>query len=51
MAKRTHSINFKSFESERTGARLVVQPWFSYLGPNLPNIRVTFPLTAPENTH
>ncbi len=51
MVKRTHPINFKSFESERTGARFVVQPWFSYLGPNLPNIRVTFPLTAPENTH
>ena len=51
MAKRTHPINFKSLESEKTRVRFVVQPWFSYLGPNSPNIRVTFPLTAPENTH
>ena len=51
MAKRTHPINFKSFESERTGTRFIVQPWFSYIGPNRPNISVTFPMNALKNVH
>ena len=46
MAKRTHPINFKSFVSERTGVRFIVQPWFSYIGSNPPKIRVTFPVIA-----
>ena len=50
MAKRTHPINFKSFESERTGARFIVQPWFSYVGPNPPNISVTFPVSMLKNS-
>ena len=51
MAKRTHPINFKSFESERTGARFIVQPWFSYIGRNPPNISVTFPMNVLKNVH
>ncbi len=51
MAKRTHPINFKNFVSERTGARFIVQPWFSYIGPNQPKIRVTFPTNSLKNTH
>ena len=51
MAKRTHPINFKSFVSERTGVRFIVQPWFSYIGPNPPQIRVTFPVISQKNTH
>ena len=49
MAKRTHPINFKSFESERTEARFIVQPWFSYIGRNPPNISVTFPMNVLKN--
>lgn len=44
MAKRTNPLNFKSFESERTGARFIVQPWFSYIGPSQPKIHVITPL-------
>ena len=51
MAKRTHPINFKSFESERTGARFIVQPWFSYVGSNPLNISVTFPINVLKNAH
>jgi hypothetical protein len=51
MAKRTHPINFKSFVSERTGARFIVQPWFSYIGPNRPQIRVSFLANALKKTH
>ena len=51
MAKRIHPHNFKSFESERTRARFVVQPWFSYIGPNPPKIRVTSSLKSPKNIH
>ena len=51
MAKRTHPINFKSFLSERTGVRFIVQPWFSYIGPNPPRIRVTLPSISSKNTH
>ena len=51
MAKRTHPINFKSFVSERTAVRFIVQPWFSYIGPNPPQIRVTFPVISHKNTH
>jgi hypothetical protein len=51
MAKRTHPINFKSFESERTGIRFIVQPWFSYIGTNPPNISVTFPMNMLKNVH
>ena len=51
MAKRIRPHNFKSFESERTGARFVVQPWFSYIGPNPPKIRVTSSLKSPKNIH
>lgn len=51
MAKRIHPINFKSFESERTGARFIVQPWFSYIGPNPPNISVTFPVSVLKNVY
>jgi len=51
LAKRTHPINFKSFESERTGARFIVQPWFSYVGTNPPNISVTFPMNVLKNVH
>ena len=40
VAKRTHPRNFKSLESERTGIRFIVQPWFDYIGPNPPKIRV-----------
>ena len=43
LAKRTNPFNFKSFKSERTGARFIVQPWFSYIGPDSPKIHVTFP--------
>jgi hypothetical protein len=43
LAKRTNPFNFKSFKSERTGARFIVQPWFSYVGPDSPKIHVTFP--------
>ena len=51
MAKRTHPTNFKSFESERSGARFIIQPWFSYIGPNPPKVRVNFPLSMLKNTH
>ena len=43
LAKRTNPYNFKSFKSEKTGARFIVQPWFSYVGPDSPKIHVTFP--------
>jgi len=51
MAKRTHPINFKSFVSERTGVRFIIQPWFSYIGPKRPQIRVSFPASVLKNTH
>ena len=51
MAKRTHPINFKSFVSERTGTRFILQPWFSYIGPKRPQIRMSFPANALKNTH
>ena len=51
MAKRTHPIDFKSFVSERTGVRFIVQPWFSYIGSDPPKIRVTFPVISQKNTH
>lgn len=51
MAKRIHPINFKSFVSERTGVRFIVQPWFSYIGSNPPKIRVTFPVISQKNTY
>lgn len=51
IAKRNHPTNFKSFVSERTGVRFIVQPWFSYIGPNSPQIRVTFLANAQKNTH
>ena len=51
MARRTHPINFKSFVSERTGARFILQPWFSYIGPKRPQIRVSFPANPLGNTH
>ena len=51
MAKRSHSRNFQSFESERTGARFIVQPWFSYIGSNQPKIRVVSSLSSPKDIH
>ena len=51
VAKRTHPLNFKGFESERAGIRFIIQPWFSYIGPNPPQIRVTFPVISQKNTH
>ena len=51
MAKRSHSRNFQSFESERTGARFIVQPWFSYIGSNQPKIRVVSTLASPTDIH
>ena len=50
-AKRTHPLNFKSFESQKTGIKFVVQPWFSYIGPNPPQIRVTLPLNSLKTIH
>ena len=44
-------FNFKCFESERTRARFVVQPWFSYIGRSPPNFSVTYPMNVLKNVH
>jgi len=50
-ARRTHPRIFKNFESEKAGIRFIFQPWFNYLGPNPPSIRVTTPLNSLKNFH
>ena len=41
----------KNFESEKAGIRFIFQPWFRYLGPNPPGIRVTTPFNSLKNFH
>jgi hypothetical protein len=50
-ARRTHPRTFKKFKSEKAGIRFVFQPWFHYLGPNPPGIRMTTPFNFPKSFH
>lgn len=45
-AARNHPKNFKNFNSEISKVGFVVQPWFSYQGPERPKIRVIYPFRA-----
>ena len=49
--RRSHPRTFKILESKKTGIRFIVQPWFHYVGPNPPGIRVTLPFNSPINFH
>ncbi len=49
--KRIHPRTFKIIESEKTGIQFVVQPWFRYIGPQPPAIRVTVPFNSPRVFH
>jgi len=44
--KRMHPRKFDTYNSEITKIRFVVQPWFHYLGPKRPDIRVIYPFRA-----
>ena len=48
---RAHPRTFKKFKSEKAGIRFIIQPWFNYLGPNSPGIRVAFPFDSPKKFH
>jgi hypothetical protein len=45
-AVRNHPKNFKTFNSEISKIGFVTQPWFRYLEPERPNIRVIYPFRA-----
>jgi len=45
-AIRNDPKNFKNFNSEISKIGFVVQPWFRYLEPERPNIRVIYPFRA-----
>ncbi|MEE9258323.1 MAG: hypothetical protein V3U37_02170 [Nitrospinaceae bacterium] len=43
-AHRSHPRTFKFFDSQAARIRFILHPWQNYLGPNLPKIRVVYPL-------
>jgi len=50
-ARRVNPQNFKKFESEKSVIRFVFQPWFRYLGPDQPGIRMVTPFNSQEKFH
>ena len=49
--RRTHPRTFKIIESKKTGIQFIVRPWFRYMGPQSPEIRLTTPFNSPRAFH
>ena len=45
LARRSHPKDFKRLDSKSAQIQFVVQPWFEYIGPTSPKLRVIYPLS------